>query len=1026
MGDHQRLEREKWMNFRTSYLVGLAAICSAAAVPVLVPQAQSEVLKVTGPNGETRQQVRQYGPTSVNDTFWSIAQKVRPDDSVSIYQVMAAIFEANPQAFTSNNYNSLERGMILLIPSKEVMAAIPVNLARNRAEQDDKSWNSSASGVTTAAAKPIAKPTPVVTPPAPKATTPAEPAKPAPKAAEPAVTSAVNAELEALRQENGQLKQQVADLQQSLASSESQREALQLQNKSLDDRFAQIEAELADTKLQLARLREEMAAQAAEAEQKAAAAQAETPAPVAEMPSDTWRNLMDNPLLLGAVTGGPALLLLLLLWLFLRRRRAAAEAQAKAQQEPLAAAAAPLADHDDELTHDELDAIHLDDEQHDSLDSLLDVDNIDLQPEADLGHDDDQMAMAQEMFIDSGEQDDAELLAADEGQSLDDLWAEAMGEQEPAPQANQSAKDDFDSLLDGVEDEPSLKDSLPDDVAAALEQDFGTDDDNDELLAALDDELGAGDTDLDADALLAELEGDLGASAQPEKAASDQIIDADELLAALEGDIEDSEEPASSVSEHTIDADELLASFAEAPAAQQQDVTADLADDSDDEPVTAQATIEDEFDLDEDLSEAIAAELEQDNDGELELDPDALLAELQAEPQPEDLSEAIAAELEDESLIEPELVEELDPDALIAELEAPEDLSDAIAAELEDEEPELLAELDPDALIAELESPVDLSDEIAAELEDADSIDETTDDFLDADALLAELEAGSSDDDTLSLDGDFGDAPSEYDELDADALLAELQQDEPVSSSTASDDDDDHSFDFSLEDELTQASDDENLDSLLAELSQEEDKKAKANKDSGFFNDLKAAPKAAAPDIDDEDLTSLSDDELLKQFSVGAPEVGSDDDSFELTLDDDEPEDTPRLTVDEALAALDSEELAKRPVKPVSDIDLAAFQKENGFIDIDRLLNDASESESEGDPYQSRDVDVGDIDSLMGDTAMVDVDDEENSVNAKLDLARAYIEIDDSDSAKVLLQEVQADGNARQQEEAANLLKDIS
>ncbi|WP_415641165.1 FimV/HubP family polar landmark protein [Shewanella violacea] len=56
---------------------------------------------------------------------------------------------------------------------------------------------------------------------------------------------------------------------------------------------------------------------------------------------------------------------------------------------------------------------------------------------------------------------------------------------------------------------------------------------------------------------------------------------------------------------------------------------------------------------------------------------------------------------------------------------------------------------------------------------------------------------------------------------------------------------------------------------------------------------------------------------------------------------------------------------------------------------------------------------------------MVDVDDEENSINAKLDLARAYIEIDDNDSAKVLLKEVQLDGNDRQKDEADGLVNSL-
>jgi len=61
----------------------------------------------------------------------------------------------------------------------------------------------------------------------------------------------------------------------------------------------------------------------------------------------------------------------------------------------------------------------------------------------------------------------------------------------------------------------------------------------------------------------------------------------------------------------------------------------------------------------------------------------------------------------------------------------------------------------------------------------------------------------------------------------------------------------------------------------------------------------------------------------------------------------------------------------------------------------------------------------------MVNTSMVDVDDAENSINAKLDLARAYIEIDDNDSARALLKEVKLDGNDRQQEEAARLIKEL-
>ncbi|QSX34975.1 LPXTG cell wall anchor domain-containing protein [Shewanella avicenniae] len=984
------------MNFRTSYLVGLSAICLALSAYLSVPSAHSEVLKVTGPNGESRQQVRQYGPTSVNDTFWSIAQKVRPDDTVSIYQVMAAIFEANPQAFTSDNYNSLERGMILLIPSKEVMAAIPLNLARARAEQDDKSWNRKAAAPNPqpAAAKPVA------------ATKPAPVAKPV----EPAVDKVANQKMAELQQENDALKAEVAGLNTRLSESETQRQLLDTQNKALEERLSLFEEQLTATKLQLAQLQQELAAQT-EAVKSTTPAEPAPTEPVAtpeaetqtvEMPDDTWRSIDNNPLLLTAMIGLPALLLGLGGWLFMRRKRAAAIAATAAPLAASATAAAAM----DEVDFVVDDDIKLEDAEviHDSLDDLFDVDNIELQPEQELESDASQMDIAHEMFIDDGDDENAVHLDDEEGQSLDALWAEAIGEQSGEASGSAKADDDFESLLDGLDDEPSLSESLPDDVAAAFEHDFGGADDD---VVRLDDDEAPADefNGLDADELLAALEDNTDAD----------DFDADALLAELEADTESATTTADS---EDFDPDALLA-----------ELEADLP--------SAQTDIDD-FDL----ADEIAAELEQDDDVE-ELDPDKLLAELAAEPQPEDLSDEIAAALDEESALV-STADELDPDALLAELEAEpiaEDLSDEIAAELADVD-NSADELDADSLLAELDgasaSADDLTDEIAAEL----SLEDDVSDFdeLDTDALLAELESSAAVDsantatdeieleDELTVELTDDETLDSVDELDADALLAQLEQ-TAAEPDTATDDDTDD-FDFSLEDEFDHPAEDENLDDLLAELSQAEERKSARAKDSGFFNDLKG-PKSAGLDADEllESLDesaglSLSDDDLLKQFSAEQPLV-EEEESFELSLVDDEPDDVPRLTVDEALAALDSEELSKRPVKPVSESDLANFQKENGFIDIDRLLNDADESDDDGDLYKSLDVDVGDIDSLMSGADMVDVDDEENSVNAKLDLARAYIEIEDSDSAKALLQEVQADGNARQQEEAANLLKEI-
>jgi len=53
------------------------------------------------------------------DTLWDIAVFLRQDPAVTTYQVMAAIFRENPQAFIDHNPNLLRIGATLKIPSKE-------------------------------------------------------------------------------------------------------------------------------------------------------------------------------------------------------------------------------------------------------------------------------------------------------------------------------------------------------------------------------------------------------------------------------------------------------------------------------------------------------------------------------------------------------------------------------------------------------------------------------------------------------------------------------------------------------------------------------------------------------------------------------------------------------------------------------------------------------------------------------------------------------------------------------------------
>jgi pilus assembly protein FimV len=58
----------------------------------------------------------EVGPIAASETLWSVASRVRPDSSVSVNQMMLALFRANPEAFIGNNINGLKQGQILRVP----------------------------------------------------------------------------------------------------------------------------------------------------------------------------------------------------------------------------------------------------------------------------------------------------------------------------------------------------------------------------------------------------------------------------------------------------------------------------------------------------------------------------------------------------------------------------------------------------------------------------------------------------------------------------------------------------------------------------------------------------------------------------------------------------------------------------------------------------------------------------------------------------------------------------------------------
>lgn len=58
------------------------------------------------------------------DTLWSLADSLRPDQSVTIEQMMLALLKSNPEAFINDNVNGLKRGYVLRIPDRDQIVAL--------------------------------------------------------------------------------------------------------------------------------------------------------------------------------------------------------------------------------------------------------------------------------------------------------------------------------------------------------------------------------------------------------------------------------------------------------------------------------------------------------------------------------------------------------------------------------------------------------------------------------------------------------------------------------------------------------------------------------------------------------------------------------------------------------------------------------------------------------------------------------------------------------------------------------------
>ena len=98
-------------------------------------------------------------------------------------------------------------------------------------------------------------------------------------------------------------------------------------------------------------------------------------------------------------------------------------------------------------------------------------------------------------------------------------------------------------------------------------------------------------------------------------------------------------------------------------------------------------------------------------------------------------------------------------------------------------------------------------------------------------------------------------------------------------------------------------------------------------------------------------------------------------------------------------------------------------EQKNSFIDIEKLLEN-SDNAVKDEPYSELNLDLGldEFPDVINAENGVDIDDDEHGIAAQLDLARAYLEIDNKVGAKRILLKVVEDSNGAQRAEIEKLL----
>ncbi|MFA0697144.1 FimV/HubP family polar landmark protein, partial [Vibrio sp. 10N.222.49.C9] len=917
---------------------------------------RADSIRVVGPNGQIQsaptfseplqraqsnsaEPSRFYGPTRGSETLWSIASKLRPDNSVSVQQTLLAIYRLNPQAFENQNIHSLLPASNLRVPSLEQARASSTQQAINI-------MNSHLAKLDAPASKPVAS-----KPKAPssdeKNVTPAKQVSTTETAKKPLSPTQSSLAQSAPTQEMNKLEKQLELSETELLSLEEKNHQLRLMLSNVQSEVDELKTELSDED----RIRSEVEKLLDEERRKNAEIEKMAPSVMDELLSNGW--------LVAALAIIPGLLIGLIVVMLLGRRSKNDEQQQTTQEQPLQpepSTVAPITLGDE---MDDLNELSLDDDlfgTEDDANKLFD--------DQALAEEDDVFAGLDESDLDfnlDGEDDDPFASIGENGDldtNFDDLDLDssngisvngeekALGLEEMERALDKTAESAVDT--DDVDFDLSDDNAMSaDDIEALLSQESETEDlGSNELdqsllddLFALDDE---DDDSFDIDALISEEQSDSPSST--ETPASDDF-DIDALISEQQ-----SETKPVDLSNDDFDIDALIS--------EQQS------------PEPASPTANDDID---DIFAQVAAQNDQANDP-FNLDSDDEIAtNLNSGLASDDDIENILSQF-DKPIVNEEPQDSVD---LLDEQLAGDDVDLSNSTDLLDE---MLGDDSDDESESE-----PLGFDSLSELEELSGL--STDDDLniaeDSTETLDEL-IGDSDEDDFELDAESTDLLDDFldSELSDDELLADASKSESL-------DPFDDLLTSGIEDELE--SEDKTFDKELDAAFGLDNANEEPEKDSDVEltpltsegepeQDLDISETPQPEVVTDESL----DSEMTQESSDIKPENdeafnrdGFIDDLFGVApatdaLLDDSLETTDEALIDELMTSDDNDLLPaiEEPVEP--SIDNTVEPEQASLLDSDEVSAQETASSVEDDEL--------DIDSLLSENSDFDKPDFEERV----------------------------------------------